>query len=92
MPAMLVEGCFVSSPVDCTLYDAEKMAIAIFNGLNKNEVKPTIKIESHKENTTLVVKVQTLLKPSTEQSTKIDKSLLRTIEPGEYKINLLADE
>lgn len=92
MPAMLVEGCFVSSPIDCTLFDAEKMAIAIFNGLNKNEVKPTIKTEPHKENTTLVVTVQTLLKPSTEQSNTIDKSLLKSIETGEYRINLLADE
>lgn len=92
MPAMLVECCFVSSPVDCELYDAEQIAEAIFKGLNKNKVDPIIDVSPHKENVVLKVIGKTFLKPSTKQSIDIDDSLLKIIDVGEYEIDLLANE
>lgn len=33
MPAVLIEGCFVDSEKDMALWNAEKMASAIFTGI-----------------------------------------------------------
>jgi N-acetylmuramoyl-L-alanine amidase len=92
MPAMLIEGCFVSSKRDMNLFNAETMATAIFKGLKGNKVKQVPEVETHKENAKLKVTHKTLLKPSTKQSNQIDSNLLKTIDICEYDINLLADE
>jgi N-acetylmuramoyl-L-alanine amidase len=92
MPAMLIEGCFVSSKKDMNLFNPLNMATAIFNGLKGNRVIPIPDVETHKENAKLKVTHITLLKPSTKQSSQIDTNLLKNIDIGEYEINLLADE
>lgn len=92
MPAMLIECCFVDSQRDMKLFDVDKMAFAIASGLVGKEVSPAPKNDDVSLLATLKVKAQTWLKPSTEQSTDIEKSQLKLIDVGEYPIKLIADE
>ncbi len=81
MPAILIECCFVDSKADMALFDAEKMAEAIKDGLigdNDDDFKP--------EPATLKVKVPATLKPSTQQSTDIPSAELVSIAPGSYSV------
>lgn len=85
MPAILVECCFISSDKDMTLFNAEKMATAIVDGLVGKEEVATI-------SGILKVSYTTYLKPSSEQSSNIDAKLLQVIQPGDYKAKLIAEE
>ena len=85
MPAILIECCFISSDKDMKLFDAEKMAIAIVDGLVGKEEISTI-------SGILKVRYTTYLKPSSDQSSNIDIQQLQVIQPGEYKAKLIAAE
>ncbi|MEA5597563.1 N-acetylmuramoyl-L-alanine amidase [Rivularia sp. UHCC 0363] len=85
MPAILIECCFISSDKDMKLFDADKMAIAIVDGLVGKEEISTI-------SGILKVRYITYLKPSSGQSSTIDIKQLRVIEPGDYKARLIATE
>ncbi len=85
MPAILVECCFISSDKDMTLFNAEKMATAIVDGLVGKEEVATI-------SGILKVSYTTYLKPSSEQSSNIDAKQLQVIQPGDYKAKLIAEE
>ena len=88
MPAILVECCFVDSPQDMAIFDADKMARAICQGLIGK-----IPEEADKTPGKLIVTHKTLLKPSTEQSGYISKKDMKPIEPGEYQLlNVEASE
>lgn len=82
MPSILIECCFVDSQADMKLFDAEKMASAICLGLTGKD-KP---IEDTSIPGTLVILEDTLLKPSTEQSTAIKGLDLKPIAKGEYRV------
>ncbi len=81
MPAILIECCFIDSKEDMKLFDAERMAEAIKDGLigNTND-------DSTPEPGTLKIKVPTILKPSTKQSNDIPKAELVDIAPGSYPV------
>jgi N-acetylmuramoyl-L-alanine amidase len=81
MPAILVECCFVDSKADMDLFDAEKMAEAIKDGLIGDDGS-----NSTVEPATLKIKVPTILKPSTQQSTDIPQAELVDIAPGSYPV------
>ena len=85
MPAILIECCFISSDKDMKLFDAEKMATAIVDGLVGKEEVTTI-------SGVLKVLYTTYLKPSSEQSSNLDPSELEVIQPGDYKATLIANE
>jgi N-acetylmuramoyl-L-alanine amidase len=85
MPAILIECCFISSDKDMKLFNAEKMATAIVDGLVGKEEVTTI-------SGILKVNYTTFLKPSSEQSSNIDPSRLNVIQPGDYKAKLIAKE
>ena len=85
MPAILVECCFLTSDKDMQLFNAEKMATAIVNGLVGKEEEESISGILKVTNTTYA-------KPSTKQSSQINRGELYTIQPGEYKAKLVADE
>jgi len=77
MPAILIECCFVDSTADMNLFDAEKMAEAIKVGLIGDDddtaiIQPGI----------LKVTQQTILKPSTEQSSDLPQNTLVNIDLG----------
>ncbi|WP_392534710.1 N-acetylmuramoyl-L-alanine amidase [Nostoc sp. C117] len=83
MPAILIECCFCDSKTDMDLFDAEKMAEAIKDGLigeSKHEQVITDK------KYVLEISEQTYLKPSTEQSSDLPQDSLITIKPGSYKV------
>lgn len=81
MPAILIECCFIDNKHDMDRYDASKMGYAIVKGL-VGQLPPS----EQTNHCTLVVKKQTYLKPSTEQSGDIDPKQLQVIEPGKYAI------
>jgi N-acetylmuramoyl-L-alanine amidase len=81
MPAILIECCFVDSKADMALFNAEKMAEAIKDGLIGDADNG-----STPEPATLKVTTATILKPSTEQSTDIPKDELVDIAPGSYPV------
>jgi N-acetylmuramoyl-L-alanine amidase len=85
MPAILIECCFISSDKDMNLFDAEKMATAIVDGLVGKEEVTTI-------SGVLKVLYTTYLKPSSDQSSNIDPSQLDVIQPGNYNAKLIANE
>ncbi len=85
MPAILIECCFISSDKDMKLFDAEKMANAIVDGLVGKEEVTTI-------SGVLKVRYTTFLKPSSNQSSNIEPSQLEVIQPGDYKAKLIAKE
>ena len=85
MPAILVECCFLTSDKDMRLFNAEKMATAIVDGLVGEEEKEGIL-------GVLKVKTNTIAKPSTDQSSSINSDELYDLGIGEYKAELLADE
>ena len=85
MPAILIECCFISSEKDMKLFDAEKMASAIVDGLVGKEEVVTI-------SGILKVRYTTFLKPSSDQSSNIDPNQLDVIQPGDYKAKLIANE
>ncbi len=85
MPAILIECCFISSDKDMKLFDADKMAIAIVDGLVGKEEISTI-------SGILKVRYITYLKPSSGQSSTIDIKQLQVIQPGDYKARLIATE
>ncbi|MEM7714431.1 MAG: N-acetylmuramoyl-L-alanine amidase [Cyanobacteria bacterium P01_A01_bin.68] len=85
MPAILIECCFITSDRDMNLFDAEKMATAIVNGLVGEEEEVSI-------SGILEVKQNTIAKPSTDQSSIINPEELYELEVGEYKGKFLADE
>jgi N-acetylmuramoyl-L-alanine amidase len=85
MPAILIECCFITSDKDMRLFDAEKMATAIVDGLVGKEEIITIP-------GVLKVLYTTFLKPSSDQSSNIDPNQLEIIQPGEYKAQLIAKE
>jgi N-acetylmuramoyl-L-alanine amidase len=79
MPSILIECCFCDSSVDMEKFNAKAMGDAISRGLlgkAKQDDKPDI----------LVIKVPTLLKPSTEQAANLAKDSCIEIAPGEYPI------
>jgi N-acetylmuramoyl-L-alanine amidase len=83
MPAILIECCFCDSKIDMDLFDAEKMAEAIKDGL--------IGESKHQEVITdkkyvLEITEKTYLKPSTEQSSDLAEDSLITLQPGTYKV------
>ncbi|MEB3311869.1 MAG: N-acetylmuramoyl-L-alanine amidase [Snowella sp.] len=82
MPAILIECCFIDSQADMALFDAEQMAEAIKVGLIGDTDD-----DSTSEPATLKIKVPTILKPSTQQSTDIPKAELVDIAPGSYSVN-----
>ena len=78
MPAILVECCFCDSSRDMNLYNADKMAAAIATGLiGQSPTTTTL---------TLTVTEETVLKPSTEQSSDLPSESLVKISPGDYPI------
>jgi N-acetylmuramoyl-L-alanine amidase len=83
MPAILVECCFCDSRTDMDLFDAEKMAEAIKDGLigesEEDEAKPDKKY-------ILKITKPTILKPSTEQASELPKETLIDITPGNYPV------
>ena len=81
MPAILIECCFVDSKADMALFDAEKMAEAIKDGLIGDDGD-----HSTPEPATLKINVPTILKPSTQQSTDIPQAELVDIAPGSYPV------
>ncbi|MEM6753094.1 MAG: N-acetylmuramoyl-L-alanine amidase [Cyanobacteria bacterium P01_C01_bin.38] len=85
MPAILIECCFITSDKDMKLFNAEKMATAIVDGLVGKEEITTIP-------GILKVIYTTFLKPSSDQSSNIDPTRLEVIQPGEYKAELIAKE
>ncbi|AFY54782.1 N-acetylmuramoyl-L-alanine amidase [Rivularia sp. PCC 7116] len=85
MPAILIECCFISSDKDMRLFNAEKMATAIVDGLVGKEEITTI-------SGTLKVRYTTYLKPSSDQSSNINPSQLKVIQPGDYPGKLVAKE
>lgn len=85
MPAILIECCFLTSEKDMQLFNAEKMATAIVDGLVGKEEEESIPGILKVTNTTYA-------KPSTKQARQINRGELYTIEPGEYKAKLVADE
>lgn len=85
MPAILVECCFLTSDKDMQLFNAEKMATAIVDGLVGKDEEIPIPGKLKVVNTTYA-------KPSTKQSRQINRGELYTIKPGEYKAKLVADE
>ena len=85
MPAILIECCFLTNYEDMKLFDAEQMATAIVNGLVGEEEEEGI-------SGVLRVNINTFAKPSAEQSNKINRQELYSLEVGEYKGKLLADE
>lgn len=92
MPAMLIEGCFVSSKSDIENFNAEKMANAIAQGLHGKLATPVVQVTPTKEKGTLTVLVDTLLKPSTEQSEDLPRTQCKPIPKGEYSFTFLGDE
>lgn len=89
MPAILVECCFLTNKSDMSKYDPIKMANCIVNGLIGEEE------ETVNEKVTLRVKENTILKPSTEQSTEIkitNEDYLIDINKGLYPVILLGEE
>lgn len=86
MPAILIECCFLTSAEDMQLFNAEKMATAIVDGLvGKSDDDEGIP-------GTLNVNVSTYAKPSTDQASTIKREDLYNIEVGKYQGKLLADE
>ncbi len=85
MPAILIECCFLTSDKDMNLFDAEKMATAIVDGLVGEEDKQGLP-------GVLNVKQNTVAKPSTEQSGNINREELYDLEVGKYQGKLLVDE
>ncbi len=81
MPAILIECCFVDSPSDMGLFDANKMAEAIKDGLIGD-----VKSSSPAQPATLVVTTNTVLKPSTEQSANLPAASVVAIAPGSYPV------
>lgn len=83
MPAILVECCFCDSRTDMNLFDAEKMAEAIKDGLigesDYDEPKPNKKY-------VLKITKSAILKPSTEQASELPKETLVDILPGDYPV------
>lgn len=92
MPAMLIECGFVDSSKDMNLFDVDSMAKAIAEGIIGKKITPKPELQEVRHFATLIVNSATWLKPSTEQSSEIEKSLLTNIEPGEYAIEFLSDE
>lgn len=84
MPAILIEVCFLDSTADMSLFNSigvDKIANAIANGLigeHQSTVKP--------QPGTLKIITQTVLKPSTDQSSTLPTSELVSISPGSYPV------
>ncbi|BAY22756.1 cell wall hydrolase/autolysin [Calothrix sp. NIES-2100] len=83
MPAILVECCFCDSQTDMDIFDAEKMAEAIKDGLIGDSGEDTAK--SNKDHI-LEIKTPTVLKPSTDQSSDLPQETLIDIAPGKYQV------
>ncbi|OUL35769.1 N-acetylmuramoyl-L-alanine amidase [Nostoc sp. T09] len=83
MPAILVECCFCDSQTDMDIFDAEKMAEAIKDGLIGESAEETVK--SDKEHF-LEITTPTILKPSSDQSSELPKESLIEISPGKYPV------
>ncbi len=78
MPAILVECCFCDSSRDMKIFDADEMAEAIAIGLIGRINPPP--------NPILKVTQNTVLKPSTEQSSNLPPETLIDITVGEYTL------
>ncbi|MDJ0774060.1 MAG: N-acetylmuramoyl-L-alanine amidase [Mastigocoleus sp. MO_167.B18] len=85
MPAILIECCFITSPEDMQIFDADKMAIAIVNGLVSENIQEDITGK-------LRINVATYAKPNTEQSEDLEPELLYFLEPGDYPAKLIGEE
>lgn len=89
MPAILIECCFCDSMRDMGIFDVEEMADAIAKGLGITPTDPD-------RDYTLKVTVPTVLKPSTEQASDIEREHPGScidIGLGNYDIkDLLASE
>ncbi|MDJ0694552.1 N-acetylmuramoyl-L-alanine amidase [Mastigocoleus sp. MO_188.B34] len=85
MPAILIECCFISSSEDMQKFNADKMALAIVNGLVGEDVREDITGK-------LRINVSTYAKPNSEQSEDLEPELLYLLEPGDYAAKLIGDE
>ncbi|QLE48271.1 N-acetylmuramoyl-L-alanine amidase [Nostoc sp. C057] len=83
MPAILIECCFCDAKVDMDLFDVEKMAEAIKDGLIG---QPKPKEPKADKKYVLEITTKTFLKPSTEQASDLPKDSIFEIEPGDYPI------
>jgi N-acetylmuramoyl-L-alanine amidase len=79
MPAILIECCFCDSPIDMKIFNAKEMADAITKGLLDES-------DEEKNQYTLVIKVPTFLKPSTEQAQDLPPGSCVNLAPGKYQI------
>ncbi|KST69011.1 N-acetylmuramoyl-L-alanine amidase [Mastigocoleus testarum] len=85
MPAILIECCFITSPKDMQIFNADKMAIAIVNGLVGEGVRKDITGK-------LRINVATYAKPNSEQSEDLEPGLLHFLQPGDYPAKLIGEE
>ncbi len=93
MPAILVECCFITNQNDMSLFDADKMANAIANGLVTQGVTVKPEVEEKPQKCKIQVTSTTVLKPSAEQSTNIDGQELIPVRQGTVIFgHLLAEE
>ncbi|MDZ8050984.1 MAG: N-acetylmuramoyl-L-alanine amidase [Aulosira sp. ZfuVER01] len=83
MPAILIECCFCDSQTDMDIFDAEKMAEAIKDGLIGESKEEPVKADKDR---VLEITTPTILKPSTEQSSDLPKESLVEIAPGKYPV------
>lgn len=89
MPAILVECCFCDSQTDMDIFDAEKMAEAIKDGLIGDSGEETAKSEKDEQDNKehlVEITTATVLKPSTDQSSDLPKESLIEIAPGKYPV------
>jgi N-acetylmuramoyl-L-alanine amidase len=99
MPAMLIEFCFIDNKGDCEKFNAKKAAESIFTALYQPELlaEKSKKLEFSQANiANLTVLTDTLLKPSTEQSSEMSSEekaeLIPLIKGTLLKVELLCDE
>jgi N-acetylmuramoyl-L-alanine amidase len=86
MPAILVECCFCDSPSDMAIFDAEKMAEAIKDGLIGESKEESHHKPDADKDYILEITTPTVLKPSTDQSSDLPKESLIDIAPGKYPV------
>jgi N-acetylmuramoyl-L-alanine amidase len=92
MPAILVECCFCDSAVDMALFDADLMAEAIAEGILGKDIPSEREVIPQDIFATMTVLNETFLKPSPEDSTKLEPNLLKVVPEGVYQVKVLADD
>ena len=87
MPALLIEGCFLTSPEDMSKLDISTMAKAIANGILDMDF-----VEDVVEYATLEVLIDTVIKETTLQSSDPKVGLKKNIKKGTYKVEYFTTE